>query len=140
MCLVVLIQAAPVWGAMLDMVVVQAFWRSALPSSERFTSAVDIDPAAVTATQANAEANHVVLNAGCPIRQAGGTTRSWQTSLATPLQVLALLCAHVMAGGHQRWRVLRPVRPTVEKLPTRHIASCTSVMREEGWILMTAAF
>jgi ribosomal protein L11 methyltransferase len=26
-------------------------------------SAVDIDPAAVTATQANAEANHVVLNA-----------------------------------------------------------------------------
>jgi ribosomal protein L11 methyltransferase len=33
--------------------------------------AVDIDPAAVESTRANAEANHVALNAGCPTRPSG---------------------------------------------------------------------
>jgi ribosomal protein L11 methyltransferase len=62
--------------------------------------AVDIDEAAVTATELNAVANHVVLRAGLPDKAQGQYQTVLANILATPLRVLApLLCAHVAAGG-----------------------------------------
>jgi ribosomal protein L11 methyltransferase len=66
----------------------------------RQIDAVDIDEAAVTSTLANAEANHVQLNAGLPERAHGAYQTVLANILATPLKVLApLLCGHVAAGG-----------------------------------------
>jgi ribosomal protein L11 methyltransferase len=62
--------------------------------------AVDIDEAAVTATELNAVANHVVLRAGLTDKAQGQYQTVLANILATPLRVLApLLCAHVAAGG-----------------------------------------
>lgn len=103
--------------------------------------AVDIDPAAVTATQANAEANHVVLNAGLPNHASGQYDTVLANILATPLQVLApLLCAHVMAGGHL---VLAGILSRqADELKVAYAPYCQLHVsdEEEGWILMTAAF
>src|SRR5690606_2278204 len=62
--------------------------------------AVDIDPAAVESTRLNAQANHVVLQAGLPDLARGAFDLVLANILATPLKVLApLLCAHVAPGG-----------------------------------------
>lgn len=66
--------------------------------------ALDIDPAAVQATQDNALANGVVVQSGLP-DFAGPAQGRYHTVLAnilaSPLTVLApLLCGHVAAGGH----------------------------------------
>jgi ribosomal protein L11 methyltransferase len=62
--------------------------------------AVDIDPAAVEATVANAEANGVVLRAGAPGLATGTYGLVVANILATPLKLLApLLCGHVSEGG-----------------------------------------
>src|SRR5690606_24345910 len=58
--------------------------------------AVDIDPAAVQATEDNARANGVPLRAGLPDLARGEYGTVLANILATPLKVLApLLCAHV---------------------------------------------
>jgi ribosomal protein L11 methyltransferase len=63
-------------------------------------SAVDIDPDAVIAAQANAVANHVELNLGLPDTAWGQYPMVVANILAAPLKVLApLLCSHVAAGG-----------------------------------------
>jgi len=63
-------------------------------------SAVDIDPDAVIAAQANAVANHVELNLGLPDTAWGLYPLVVANILAAPLKVLApLLCSHVAAGG-----------------------------------------
>ena len=63
-------------------------------------TAVDIDPAAVQATQANAQANGVRLQAGLPDQASGLYGLVLANILATPLKLLApLLCAHVAPGG-----------------------------------------
>ena len=63
--------------------------------------AVDIDEAAVTSTELNAQANAVSLNAGLPELAQGTYQTVLANILATPLKVLApLLCAHVETGGH----------------------------------------
>jgi ribosomal protein L11 methyltransferase len=102
--------------------------------------AVDIDPAAVTATQANAEANHAVLTVGLPDQASGHYDTVLANILATPLQVLApLLCAHVATGGHL---VLAGILARqVDELKAAYAPYCQlSVSDEEdGWILMTAA-
>jgi len=62
--------------------------------------AVDIDPAAVATTLANAEANGVVLQAGLPTLAQGVYPLVLANILATPLKLLApLLAAHVAPGG-----------------------------------------
>ncbi|MDO5693447.1 MAG: 50S ribosomal protein L11 methyltransferase [Pseudomonadota bacterium] len=62
--------------------------------------AVDIDPAAVQATQDNAAANGVRLMAGLPDRASGEYGTVLANILATPLKVLApLLAGHVAPGG-----------------------------------------
>jgi ribosomal protein L11 methyltransferase len=63
-------------------------------------SAVDIDPDAVIAAQANAVANHVELNLGLPDTAWGQYPMVVANILAAPLKVLApLLCSHLAAGG-----------------------------------------
>ena len=62
--------------------------------------AVDIDPAAVEATEANARANGVSLRAGLPDSVAGPYSLVVANILAAPLKLLApLLCALVADGG-----------------------------------------
>ncbi|MCZ8254170.1 MAG: 50S ribosomal protein L11 methyltransferase [Polaromonas sp.] len=103
--------------------------------------AVDIDPAAVESTRANAEANHVVLNAGLPEKAAGKYQTVLANILATPLKVLApLLCAHVEKGGHL---VLAGILDRqAEELKEAYAPYCQLTVHDtqEGWILMTAAF
>ena len=74
---------------------------SAALHGAREVVAVDIDPAAVQATQANAQANGVALRAGLPELAAGVLDVVLANILAAPLKVLApLLAGHVAASGH----------------------------------------
>ena len=62
--------------------------------------AVDIDPAAVESTRANARDNGVALNTGLPELARGEYPLVFANILASPLKLLApLLSAHVAAGG-----------------------------------------
>ncbi|OOG37322.1 50S ribosomal protein L11 methyltransferase [Polaromonas sp. A23] len=101
--------------------------------------AVDIDEAAVQSTQANAEANHVSLNAGLPDKAKGAYRTVLANILATPLKVLApLLCAHVAPGGAL---VLAGIlERQADELKTAYAPYCLLEVadREDGWILMTA--
>ncbi len=101
--------------------------------------AVDIDPAAVQAAQANARANGAQVHAGLPDLALGHYQVVLANILATPLKVLApLLCAHVAAGG---WLVLAGI---LERQADELKAAYAPHVRlevadlEEGWILMTA--
>ena len=79
-----------------------ACWRSPPRCSARASiDAVDIDPAAVEATRANACANGVALRCGAPDLAQGDYALVLANILATPLRVLApLLCERVATGGH----------------------------------------
>ena len=101
--------------------------------------AVDIDPAAVVSTQANAEANSVNLRAGLPELAQGQYPLVLANILATPLKLLApLLCAHVAPGGHL---VLAGIlERQAEELQAAYASWCELQVSdsEDGWILMTA--
>ncbi|MFC5520457.1 50S ribosomal protein L11 methyltransferase [Polaromonas jejuensis] len=101
--------------------------------------AVDIDEAAVESTHANAEANHVRLNAGLPDKAVGAYQTVLANILATPLKVLApLLCAHVAEGGHL---VLAGIlERQADELKAAYAPYCQLQVHdsEDGWILMTA--
>ncbi|MGE0330703.1 MAG: 50S ribosomal protein L11 methyltransferase [Ramlibacter sp.] len=103
--------------------------------------AVDIDEAAVSSTIANAQANHVMLNAGLPDRAAGQYQTVLANILATPLKMLApLLCAHVAPGGSL---VLAGILARQEaELKQAYAPHCRLDVAdtEDGWILMTATF
>lgn len=107
----------------------------------RDIDAVDIDPAAVESTRANAEANHVALNAGLPEKASGKYQTVLANILATPLKVLApLLCAHVEKGGHL---VLAGILDRqAEELKEAYAPYCQLTVHDtqEGWILMIAGF
>ncbi len=102
--------------------------------------AVDIDPAAVQATELNAAANGVVLAAGMPERAGGVYGTVLANILATPLKVLApLLCAHVAPGGNL---VLAGIlERQADELIAAYAPHCRLAVadREDGWILMTAS-
>ena len=102
--------------------------------------AVDIDTAAVQATELNAQANHVQLQAGLPDLAQGRFDLVLANILATPLKVLApLLCAHVAAGGHL---VLAGILARqAEELTQAYAPYCQLSIadQEDGWILMTAS-
>ena len=105
----------------------------------REVDAVDIDEAAVRASEDNAQANGVRLCAGQPELAQGRYDVVLANILATPLKVLApLLCGHVSPGGHlvlagilerQAGELQQAYAPW---LPLR-VAD-----QEDGWILMTA--
>jgi ribosomal protein L11 methyltransferase len=101
--------------------------------------AVDIDEAAVTSTELNAQANEVQLNAGLPELAQGTYNTVLANILATPLKVLApLLCSHVQAGGHL---VLAGILERQEEELIQAYAPHLTLKvadREDGWILMTA--
>ena len=103
--------------------------------------AVDIDEAAVQSTRANADANHVRLNAGLPDKAAGQYQTVLANILATPLKVLApLLCAHVETGGYL---VLAGIlERQADELKAAYAPLCVLEVadQEDGWILMTARF
>ncbi|GAB3468535.1 50S ribosomal protein L11 methyltransferase [Polaromonas eurypsychrophila] len=101
--------------------------------------AVDIDEAAVQSTLANAEANHVALNAGLPDKVNGAYQTVLANILATPLKVLApLLCSRVAPGGSL---VLAGIlERQADELKAAYAPYCQLQVsdQEDGWILMTA--
>ena len=106
----------------------------------RGVDAVDIDPAAVQSTAANAQANHVTVRAGLPDEAQGEYGVVLANILAMPLKVLApLLCSHVGPGGSL---VLAGI---LERQADELKAAYAPHLRlevadsEEGWVLMTAA-
>lgn len=99
--------------------------------------AVDIDDAAVQATEANAVANQVALRAGRPDQAEGRYALVLANILATPLRLLApLLSAHVASGGHL---VLAGIlERQAESLQAAYAPWIDLQVqdREDGWILM----
>ena len=105
----------------------------------RGIDAVDIDPAAVTATAANARDNGVTLQAGLPEIANGCYPLVLANILATPLKLLApLLAGHVASGGHL---VLAGILARqADELKAAYAPWLTLEVSdsEDGWILMTA--
>jgi ribosomal protein L11 methyltransferase len=101
--------------------------------------AVDIDEAAVRASEDNARANGVQLATGLPERANGKYQTVLANILATPLKVLApLLCGHVAPGGHL---VLAGILSRqADELKAAYAPYCQLQVsdEEDGWILMTA--
>jgi ribosomal protein L11 methyltransferase len=101
--------------------------------------AVDIDPAAVLASQANAEANGVQIISGTPELAIDRYTLVVANILATPLKVLApLLCNHVAPGG--RLLLAGILERQCEELTQAYAPYCALEVMDsrEGWILMSA--
>lgn len=98
---------------------------------------VDIDPAAVESTRANAEANGVRLRAGLADAAHGTYGVVLANILATPLKLLApLLCAHLSPGGHL---VLAGIlERQADELRAAYAPWCAIDVldSEDGWILM----
>lgn len=105
----------------------------------RSIDAVDIDPDAVEATAANAQANGVVVRSGLPDMSRGEYPLVLANILATPLKLMApLLSAHVQAGGdlvlagilgRQADELIEAYAPWL---------TLKTVDAEDGWILMSA--
>ncbi len=106
----------------------------------RSVDAVDIDPAAVTATQANALANGVTLHAALPDAASGLYPLVLANILATPLKLLApLLAGHLAPGGAL---VLAGIlERQAGELQAAYAAAglaLTVADTEDGWVLMVA--
>jgi ribosomal protein L11 methyltransferase len=103
----------------------------------RCVDAVDIDPAAVAATRANALANDVGVTAGLPDHANGTYTLVLANILARPLTLLApLLSAHVDRGGHLLLTGL--LERQVGELREAYAPWLALDVedREDGWVLM----
>jgi len=105
----------------------------------REIDAVDIDPAAVESTLANAKGNGVELRAGLPEEVAGNYPLVLANILATPLKLLApLLCGRLADGGDL---VLAGIlERQANELKEAYAPWCRLQVSdtEDGWILMTA--
>lgn len=101
--------------------------------------AVDIDPAAVTASVHNAKDNGVTLNAALPDAAQGEYPIVLANILATPLKLLApLLCGHLAPGAHLVLAgILERQADELKAAYAPYVALDVSD-REDGWILMTA--
>lgn len=101
--------------------------------------AVDIDDAAVTSTELNAEANHVQLLAGLPDKAKGQYQTVLANILATPLKVLApLLCSYVATGGSLVLAGILERQADELKAAYAPWIQLQVADSEDGWILMTA--
>ncbi|MDY0743261.1 50S ribosomal protein L11 methyltransferase [Paucibacter sp. R3-3] len=101
--------------------------------------AVDIDPAAVTATLANAEANKVSVHAALPDAANGEYPLVLANILATPLRLLApLLCSHLTPGGHLVLAGILERQADELKEAYAPWVQLEVSDSEDGWILMTA--
>jgi len=102
--------------------------------------AVDIDPAAVDSTQANALANKVMLTSGLPDLARASYGLVVANILSSPLKVLAsLLCAHVDAGGTLLLSGI--LERQADELAQAYAPYCalTVADMQDGWVLMSAA-
>lgn len=101
--------------------------------------AVDIDEAAILATQRNARENGVTLNAGMPDLLTGQYRLIVANILSQPLKVLApLLCSRLAAGGQL---VLAGIlERQAQELIDAYGPYCQLRVTDtqEGWILMTS--
>jgi ribosomal protein L11 methyltransferase len=101
--------------------------------------AVDIDDAAVTSTELNAQANGVQLTAGLPDKAKGQYQTVLANILATPLKVLApLLCSYVAPGGSLVLAGILERQADELKLAYAPWIRLDVADTQEGWILMTA--
>jgi ribosomal protein L11 methyltransferase len=101
--------------------------------------AVDIDEAAVTSTELNAQANGVQLQAGLPDKAQGLYQTVLANILASPLKVLApLLCAHVAPGGALVLAGILERQADELKVAYAPWIELEVADAQEGWILMTA--
>jgi ribosomal protein L11 methyltransferase len=101
--------------------------------------AVDIDEAAVTSTELNAQANSVQLQAGLPDKALGQYQTVLANILATPLKVLApLLCSYVAPGGHLVLAGILDRQAAELQAAYAPWVSLEVADSQEGWILMTA--
>jgi len=99
---------------------------------------VDIDPAAVTSTTHNAEANGVHVRVGQPELAQGEYDIVLANILATPLKLLApLLCAHLKAGAPLVLAGL--LERQVEELQAVYAPwlALRVADAEEGWVLLS---
>ncbi|QPF72595.1 50S ribosomal protein L11 methyltransferase [Roseateles sp. DAIF2] len=133
---------APTWNRVLDYGCGSGILAiGAALHGARAIDAVDIDPAAVTATVANAEANQVapLIQAALPDGAKGQYPLLLANILATPLKLLApLLCQHLAPGAHL---VLAGIlERQADELKTAYAPWLKLEVSdsEEGWILMTA--
>lgn len=104
----------------------------------QMVDAVDIDPAAVASTEANAQANGVVLAAGLPDRAAGAYALVLANILATPLKLLApLLASHLAPGASLVMAGILERQADEIREAYAPWLDVTVSDREDGWILMT---
>jgi ribosomal protein L11 methyltransferase len=102
-------------------------------------TAVDIDPAAVASTLANAQANGVMLQVALPDVAQGKYDLVYANILATPLKLLApLLCAHVAPGGHLVLAGILARQADELKAAYAPWLQLQVSDTDEDWILMTA--
>ena len=133
---------APGWGRVLDYGCGSGILAiGAALHGARGIDAVDIDPAAVQATQANAQANGVTLAAGLP-DAVGGPNGAYPlvlaNILATPLKVLApLLSGHVAPGGHLVLAGILARQADELKAAYAPWLALDVSDSDDGWILMT---
>jgi len=100
--------------------------------------AVDIDPAAVQSTAANAQANGVRLRAGLPEQATGRYSVVLANILATPLKLLApLLCAHLRPGAQLVLAGILERQADELKAAYAPWLALQVSDAQEGWILMT---
>jgi len=105
----------------------------------RQIDAVDIDPAAIESTRANARTNGVALNAGLPETAQGRYPLVFANILATPLKLLApLLCGHVASGGDLVLAGILERQADELKAAYAPWLALQVADVDEGWILMTA--
>jgi ribosomal protein L11 methyltransferase len=101
--------------------------------------AVDIDTDAVTAAQANAAANHVLVNTGLPDMTQGVYGLVVANILAAPLKVLApLLCGHVKQGGHLLLAGILSRQVEEIQLAYAPYIQLQVADTQDGWVLMAA--
>ena len=101
--------------------------------------AVDIDPAAIESTRANAQHNQVTLNAGLPDAASGAYPLVFANILAAPLKLLApVLCSHVAVGGDLVLAGILERQANELKSAYAPWLALEVSDTEEGWILMTS--
>lgn len=100
--------------------------------------AVDIDPAAVTATTHNAQTNGVALNVGLPDLAQGEYQLVIANILATPLKLLApLLCSHLAPGAQLLLAGL--LERQAEELAAVYAPwlALSVADQQDGWVLLS---
>jgi ribosomal protein L11 methyltransferase len=105
----------------------------------RGIDALDIDPAAVAATQGNARDNGVALNAALPDAAQGRYALVLANILARPLELLApLLAGHLEAGGDLLLSGI--LERQAEQLMRAYAPWCALEVadRDAGWVLLAA--